>query len=69
MIKKSYKFLSSLLFIAALLLVFASNINAAQAASSLKIKDLKFDNSDNLILIESDGVINLKKTADRKSVV
>ena len=64
MIKKSYKFLSSLLFIAALLLVFASNINAAQAASSLKIKDLKFDNSDNLILIESDGVINLKKTAE-----
>lgn len=59
--KKSYKFLTSLLFMAAILLVFASNINAAQAASSLKIKDLKFDNSDNLILIESDGAVSLKK--------
>lgn len=43
-----------------LTLIFSVNVSFA---NEIKIKDLKFDNSDNLVLIESDGVINLKKTA------
>ncbi len=33
----------------------------AFAAEDIKINGLKFDNSDNLIFIQSNGVINLKK--------
>jgi len=63
--KKFYKAFISL-FLAMFFLAFAMN-NAAFASTPLKIKDLKFDNSDNLIFVESDGVINLKKESPADS--
>ncbi len=41
-----------------LTLIFSVNVSFA---GEIKIKDLKFDNSDNVVFVESDGLIDLKK--------
>lgn len=61
-----FKALTNPLFGAIFLLALIFSVNAS-FAGEIKIKDLKFDNSDNVVLVESDGIINLKKPAASES--
>ncbi len=59
--KKFHKVLNLFLIAAIMVSVFILSTNTAFADNSIRIDGLKFDNSDNIVLIESSGNINLKK--------